>query len=91
MNSGSNMNEEEEDENNMNNSYRSWSIADDYYLYKFQKEPLTKFASKLGRGLVCVQKRIKKLNDASFVLSRFAFDEALHYVAVQSLASSPYD
>lgn len=65
MNSGSNMNEEEEDENNMNNSYRSWSIADDYYLYKFQKEPLTKLASKLGRGLVGVQKRIKKLNDVN--------------------------
>ena len=67
MNSGSNTNEEEdeEDENHMSNSYRSWSIADDYYLYKFQKEPLTKLASKLGRGLVGIQKRLKKLNDVN--------------------------
>jgi uncharacterized protein (UPF0248 family) len=45
------------------NIYQPWSIADDYYLYKFQKDPIPKLASKLGRGLVGVRTRLQKLND----------------------------
>lgn len=64
--SESNSSEEESEIIGMyNNIYQPWSIADDYYLYKFQKEPIPKLASKLGRGLVGVRNRLKKLNDVN--------------------------
>ena len=56
-------NQQPQDVSSMENLYKEWTIQEDETLWKYRNESNEQLASRLGRGLRGVEKRISKLKD----------------------------
>jgi len=66
-------NEDFETELKMENLYMQWNLEDDKILYENRREPLSRLASLLGRGLKGVEARQSKLKDTDSAAYRRLF------------------